>query len=95
MNAHKIAATLTQDGTLVLQGLPFQAGDRVEVVILEQSQTPVETQSPAANYPLQGKQPYRYDEPTEPVGDADYLNAVAATLTEWDSEADEQAYQTL
>jgi hypothetical protein len=35
MNAHKIEVVLTEDGTLTLHGLPFQAGDAVEVIILE------------------------------------------------------------
>jgi hypothetical protein len=39
MNAHKLAATLMEDGTLVLKGLPFHAGDTVEIIILEQPKT--------------------------------------------------------
>ncbi|MFH7243014.1 MAG: hypothetical protein ACHWZW_09215 [Spirulina sp.] len=38
MNAHKVAATFMEDGTLVLKGLPFHAGDTVEIIILEQPQ---------------------------------------------------------
>lgn len=34
MNAHKIETSLTEDGTLVLKGLPFHVGDVVEVIIL-------------------------------------------------------------
>jgi hypothetical protein len=34
-NAYKVEAVLAEDGTLVLQGLPFQAGAAVEVIILE------------------------------------------------------------
>lgn len=95
MNAHKLAATLTQDGTLVLEGLPFQAGDTVEIIILEQPKEQLASSPQEAEYPLQDKQPYRYDEPFEPVVDQDYLDAVASTLTEWDSDADERAYQNL
>jgi hypothetical protein len=70
MNAHKIETALTEDGTLVLKGLPFHAGDVVEVIIL-QPQTPqhqiksLETQNTNL-YPLRGKV-IRYDDPTEPV----------------------------
>jgi len=39
MNTHKIETVLTEDGTLTLQGLPFHAGDTVEVIIL-QAKTP-------------------------------------------------------
>ena len=35
MNAHRIETTIDQDGTLTLQGIPFQAGAAVEVIILE------------------------------------------------------------
>ena len=70
MNAHKIETSLTEDGTLVLEGLPFHAGDVVEVIIL-QPQTAqhqiksLETQNTNL-YPLRGKV-IRYDDPTEPV----------------------------
>ena len=70
MNAHKIETALTEDGTLVLKGLPFHAGDVVEVIIL-QPQTAqhqiksLETQNTNL-YPLRGKV-IRYDDPTEPV----------------------------
>jgi len=70
MNAHKIETSLTEDGTLVLKGLPFHAGDVVEVII-SQPQTAqhqiksLETQNTNL-YPLRGKV-IRYDDPTEPV----------------------------
>lgn len=78
MNAHKIETSLTEDGTLVLKGLPFHAGDVVEVIIL-QPQTAqhqiksLETQNTNL-YPLRGKV-IRYDDPTEPVAleDWEYL----------------------
>ena len=70
MNAHKIETSLTEDGTLVLKGLPFHAGDVVEVIILQpqiaQHQIKsLETQNTNL-YPLRGKV-IRYDDPTEPV----------------------------
>jgi hypothetical protein len=37
MNAHKVEAILSEDGTLMLQGLPFHVGDAMEVIILERS----------------------------------------------------------
>ncbi|MBO1047296.1 MAG: hypothetical protein HEQ10_05880 [Dolichospermum sp. DEX182a] len=75
MNAHKIETSLTEDGTLVLKGLPFHAGDVVEVIIL-QPQTAqhqiksLETQNTNL-YPLRGKV-IRYDDPTEPVALEDW-----------------------
>jgi hypothetical protein len=71
MNAHKIETALTEDGTLVLQGLPFHAGDIVEVIILQlqsaQHQIKSSEKQNTPLYPLQNTQPYRYDDPTEPV----------------------------
>jgi len=92
MNAHKLAATLKQDGTLVLKGLPFQAGDRVEIIILEQTQG--EGAVPASDRPLQ-EDALRDDETAVTVMDADYLDAVTATLVEWESDADASAYEAL
>ena len=70
MNAHHVETTLVKDGTLVLEGLPFQAGDSVEVIILTRS-----SKSTSKNhYPLHGA-PIIYEDPTEPValGDWDAL----------------------
>ena len=71
MNAHKIEVVLTEDGTLTLQGLPFHAGDAVEVIILEtkapQHQAQPLSQSATNSYPMRNAQPYRYDDPTESV----------------------------
>jgi hypothetical protein len=75
MNAHKIEAILTEDGTLILQGLPFHAGDAVEVIILKAKTPQHQAVSPAKPdtnfYPLRGKV-IRYDDPTEPVALEDW-----------------------
>jgi hypothetical protein len=78
MNAHKVETVLSEDGALSLKGLPFHVGDAVEVIILEQSHSvsgreslsqPEDPafESESSLYPLQGKQPYRYDDPFEPA----------------------------
>ena len=76
MNAHKVEVVLTEDGTLTLQGLPFHAGDAVEVIILEtktsQPQAQHLPQSGTNPYPLRNTQPYHYDDPTEPVALEDW-----------------------
>jgi len=76
MNAHKIETALTEDGTLVLQGLPFQAGDVVEVIILQPQTAQHQIKSLETHntslYPLQNTQPYHYDDPTEPVALEDW-----------------------
>jgi hypothetical protein len=76
MNAHKIKIVLTEDGTLTLQGLPFHAGDAVEVIILEaktpNNQVALKPQSNTNLYPLHDTQPYHYEDPTEPVAVEDW-----------------------
>jgi hypothetical protein len=67
MKPHRVETTLEQDGTLTLNELPFNAGDAVEVIILARSPK----QNGQESYPLRG-QPIYYDEPTEPVAEADW-----------------------
>ena len=40
LQAHRVETTLTQDGTLTLDHLPFQAGEAVEIIILPHSALP-------------------------------------------------------
>jgi len=67
MNAHRVETTINQDGTLTINGLPFQAGDEVEVIIFERTQK----QSGNNPYPLRGR-PVRYGAPTEPVAENEW-----------------------
>lgn len=67
MNAHHVETTLAKDGTLVLEGLPFQAGESVEVIILSRS-SKLRLENP---YPLHGS-PLIYENPTEPVAIEDW-----------------------
>lgn len=66
MNAYKQSVTLNEHGKLVLNGLPFHAGETVEVIILEQSKTQNNFQSSSFESPLQGTV-IRYDKPFEPA----------------------------
>lgn len=70
MQAYKTEITLEQDGSLTLHSLPFRAGERVEIIFL--------SHSPSADtpktYPLPGTA-YRYDDPLEPVAEADWESA--------------------
>ncbi len=67
MNAHKVEATINQDGTLTLNDLPFRAGDEVEVIILGRP-----PKSSGENpYPLRG-QHVQYDAPAEPVAENEW-----------------------
>ena len=74
MNAYKHSVTLTEDGTLLLNGLPFYAGDTVEVIILKQSAVQNSSQSSSSEFPLKGSV-IRYDDPFEP----------AVSSQEWDA----------
>ena len=67
MEAHRIETTLMQDGTLVLDNLPFQAGEVVEVIILAQPARAI-GHTP---YGLRGT-PVRYEQPTDPVASGDW-----------------------
>lgn len=66
MSTHHVEITLSQDGKLMLDELPFRAGDTVEVIIL--------AQQPKRNgkaYSLRGK-PVEYLDPTDPVAQDDW-----------------------
>ncbi|HLM56730.1 MAG TPA: hypothetical protein VK422_11495 [Pyrinomonadaceae bacterium] len=67
VNAHRVETIIDQDGTLTLNGLPFQAGAEVEVIILERPAT----QSGDNPYPLRD-QPVEYDAPAEPVAENEW-----------------------
>ncbi len=66
MSAHHVEITLAQDGKLILDELPFRAGDTVEVIIHAR-----QSKLNGREYPLRG-QPIKYLDPTEPVAQADW-----------------------
>jgi hypothetical protein len=61
MSTHRIETTLEEDGTLTLEGLPFHAGETVEVLV-----QPKATPHDNGAYPLRGT-PVRFTGPFEPV----------------------------
>jgi len=63
--AHRTEATLSEDGKLLLDHLPFRAGQAAEVIVL-----PVPRIIPPGQT-LWGTV-LRYDQPTPPVADADW-----------------------
>lgn len=67
LQAHRIETTLTQNGTLTLDSLPFQAGETVEVIVLPN----VPAIPLKDRYPLRGT-PVHYQDPTEPVAEQDW-----------------------
>ena len=70
MNPHKIETTLTENGKLLIDNIPFKKGESVEVIIIKQSAKP----SDINQYPLAGKV-IKYDNPLEPATD----------IEDWDS----------
>ena len=69
LQTHHIRTTLTQDGTLTLDGLPFQAGEAVEIIVRPQAAFPAS--DPSVRYPLRGLV-VPYERPTEPVALEDW-----------------------
>jgi hypothetical protein len=63
--AHRIEVVLAEDGKLLLDHLPFRAGQAVEVIIL-----PAKGPIPPGQA-LQGTV-LRYDRPTDPVAEGDW-----------------------
>jgi hypothetical protein len=61
-SAYRVETVLTEDGKLLIEGLPFRAGERVEITVIEH-----QASSPDTNeFPLQGTVLY-YDDPFEPA----------------------------
>jgi hypothetical protein len=67
MATFRLDTTVTKDGTLTLNNLPFQAGDSVEVIIVPR----VATSDAKNGYSLRGKV-IHYDNPTVPVAEEDW-----------------------
>lgn len=62
---HRTEAVLSEDGKLVLDHLPFRAGQKVEAIVV-----PI-IHATAPQPALRGTV-LRYDEPTAPVAEADW-----------------------
>jgi hypothetical protein len=90
MNAHRLKAVMSQDGQLLLSGLPFLAGDTVEVIVL--SETP-KTRDGMASERLEDTA--AAPSITSISSDQMYLASISNMMEEWGTEADEAAYQNL
>jgi hypothetical protein len=62
MNSHRIKTALTENGKLSLQNLPFNKGDKVEIIILQQSTSTTNSDS----FPLKNTV-ISYNDPFEPA----------------------------
>lgn len=67
MQDYRIETRVSSDGSLTIKGLPFEAGDRVEVII--RSHKPGEGKEQC--HPLRGK-PIRYTDPFESVAEVEW-----------------------
>ena len=65
--AYRVEAVLTEDGRLLLDELPFRAGQAVEVIVSPTSGA----ERTSARHPLHGMV-IRFDDPTAPVADRDW-----------------------
>ncbi len=63
--AHRIEVVLTEDGKVLLDQLPFRAGQAVEIIVLPANRPP------PLGPTLKGAV-LRYDRPTDPVAEADW-----------------------
>lgn len=67
MRAYKVETTISEDGVLELDALPFRAGEAMEVIILSREESKPETTRGS----LRGKV-LHYDRSTEPVAEEDW-----------------------
>ena len=67
MQAYAYEITLEKNGVLNLTNLPFNSGDKLEIIILSRSKPP----KVEKRYPFWGK-PITYLNPTEPVAEKDW-----------------------
>jgi len=67
MYAHRVEAIVADNGTVILKGLPFEAGVTVEILVLPSARRLSDDQ----RYPLRGT-PLRYENPTAPIAEEDW-----------------------
>jgi hypothetical protein len=67
MQMYRVETTISNEGTLTIKGLPFQAGDKVEVIVCGHERK----REGSERYPSRGK-PIRYVDPFESVAEDDW-----------------------
>jgi hypothetical protein len=67
MKTYRGETTVSNEGTVTLEHLPFQVGDKVEVIV----RTCEEEHEPSEPYPLRG-QPIRYSNLFESVAEEEW-----------------------
>ena len=69
METYKVDTVLEQSGTLILEQLPFQVGEHVQVIVMRVPKPAPE--ATVAAYPLHGTV-LRYDNPFAPVAESEW-----------------------
>ena len=67
MQTYRTETIIAQDGMLIVRGVPFHAGDKVEVIVVSQRSK----WKGGERYPLRGK-PVSYVAPFESVAESDW-----------------------
>lgn len=67
MQDYRVETRVSNDGSLTIKGLPFQAGDKVKVIIRKHKHG----EGKSTSYPLRGK-PIRYTDPFGSVAEQDW-----------------------
>ncbi len=67
MQAYAYELTIDKSGVLTLKNLPFNVGEKIEVIIIPRSKSKHDKK----RYPSWGK-PITYHNPTDPVAEADW-----------------------
>jgi hypothetical protein len=83
MNAYKVNAIVTEDGLAILEKLPLPVGSSVEIIILDNGMLGQKVCLPQTAIFSQ------------PALQSEYLLGISSQMTEWESAADESAYQDL
>ena len=63
MEAIRVETTVQPNGRVIVENLPFDEGDKVEIIISEAKDETNKLENP---YPLRGT-PYKFDDPFEPA----------------------------
>jgi hypothetical protein len=100
MNAYKVNAIVTENGLAILERLPLPVGSSVEVIILDNEMFVGVPQLRSAQVasPVENRQAlHQQTDSLFPSKDLqpDYLVGISSLMTEWESAADESAYQDL
>ncbi len=82
MNAYKVDAIVTENGLAIREGLPLPIGLSVEVIVLDDGR-------------FRNTEAMSTELLPQPALQSEYLVGISSLMTEWESAADESAYQNL